>query len=188
MNCEETKHHLYDAALGEETSPELEQHLATCAACREELAALQTTRRLVAHGLTEEEPPRRLSFVADVPSVPPRPSLLRFWQWSFAGAMAMALLFGMFALWRPSAVPAPTTTATFTRAEVEQIVNAAVRQSEERQRAETAKVIETAAKRMGEQLQYYERTQSIVYKAAEQNRAELQQMASVIGRAQGGRP
>lgn len=182
MNCEETKHLLYNAALGEETGSDLEQHLSSCAACREELAALQTTRRLLVHGLPEEEPPRRLAFVADVPA---RPSLLRFWQWSFAGAMAMAMLFAVLAIRRPA--PA-TTTAGFTRAEVEQIVNAAVRQSEERQREETAKVIESAAKHMGEQLQYFERTQSIVYKQAEQNQADLQYVASVIGRGQGGTP
>src|SRR3989442_4910887 len=98
MNCEETKHHLYNAALGEETGPDLEQHLASCAACREELAALPMTRNLLVRGLPEEEPPRRFASVAEVPA---RPNLLRFWQWSFAGAFAAPTLAAVLAVRRP---------------------------------------------------------------------------------------
>jgi anti-sigma factor RsiW len=178
MNCEETKHHLYNAALGEETGPDFEQHLASCAACREELAALQMTRSLLVRGLPEEEPPRRLAFATDAPA---RPNPLRFWQWSFAGALALAMLFAALAVRRPVAVP-----ASFTRVEVEQIVNAAVRQSEERQRAETAAVIQAAGKHLGEQLQYFEHTQNVVYRQAEQNRSDVRYLASVLGRNEGG--
>ena len=185
MNCEQAKPFLYDRALDEATSPELDQHLASCADCRAELADLELTRKLMLQGLPEEEPARRIAFVADKPAVAYNP--LRFWQWSFAGAAALALLFAVLAVRRP----APAASAdTFTRAEVEamiaksvtQAVNAAVNASEQRQQAQTAAVIQGAASRMAEQFHYLESTQTQVYRQTEQNRAELRQVDAIIGR------
>ena len=178
MNCEETKHLLYNRALGEETNrAALDEHLASCPGCRAEMADLELTRKLLVKGLPEEEPARRIAFVMEAPKHP-----LRFWQWSFAGAAAMAVLFAVLAVRRP---PEPgSTAAVFTRAEVEQIVTAAVKESEQRQRAQTADIIQAASTRMAEQMRYFESTQSIVYKQAEQNRSDLQQVAALVG--QGG--
>src|ERR1035438_124332 len=196
MNCEQAKPFLYDRALDEATSPELDQHLASCADCRAELADLELTRKLMLQGLPEEEPARRIAFVADKPapssarafdSAAPQYNPLRFWQWSFAGAAALALLFAVLVVQRP----APAASAdTFTRAEVEamiaksvtQAVNAAVNASEQRQQAQTAAVIQGAASRMAEQFHYLESTQTQVYRQTEQNRAELRQVDAIIGR------
>jgi hypothetical protein len=185
MNCEQAKPFLYDRALDEATSPELDQHLASCADCRAELADLELTRKLMLQGLPEEEPARRIAFVAEKSYNP-----LRFWQWAFAGAAMLALLFAVLAVRRP-APAAPGDT--FTRAEVEalisksvaQSVNAAVNASEQRQQAATKVVIQSAAQRMAEQFHYLESTQTQVYRQTEQNRAELRQVSAIIGGAQG---
>ena len=186
MNCEQAKPLLYDRALGEGASVELDQHLGSCADCRAELADLELTRKLMLQGLPEEEPARRIAFVAEKPAASYNP--LRFWQWSFAGAAALALLFAVLAVRRP---PAPAASAdTFTRAEVEALISKSVAQavnvSEQRQQAETAAVIQGAAQRMAEQFHYLESTQSQVYRQTEQNRAELSQVNAIIGGAREG--
>jgi hypothetical protein len=195
MNCEQAKPFLYDRALGETTSPELDRHLASCADCRTELADLELTRKLMLQGLPEEEPARRIAFVAEKPtpssarafdSTAASYNPLRFWQWSFAGAAALALLFAVLAVRHPvAAAPADT----FTRAEVEALiaksVSQAVNASEQRQQAETSQVIQSAAQRMAEQFHYLESTQTQVYRQTEQNRADLRQVDAIIGRGQG---
>jgi hypothetical protein len=184
MNCEQAKPFLYDRALGESASTELDRHLAGCADCRAELADLELTRKLMLQGLPEEEPARRIAFVADKPAASYNP--LRFWQWSFAGAATLALLFAVLAVRRPAPIAAGDT---FTRAEVEALiaksVSQAVNASEQRQQAETAQVIQSAAQRMAEQFHYLESTQTQVYRATEQNRADLRQVNAIIGRGQG---
>jgi hypothetical protein len=199
MNCEQAKPFLYDRALDEGASAELDQHLASCADCRAELADLELTHKLMRQGLPEEEPPRRIAFIADKPAPSSARAFdsaavaynpLRFWQWSFAGAAALALLFAVLAVRRPA--PAASSD-TFTRAEVEalisksvaQAVNAAVNVSEQRQQAETAAVIQSAAQRMAEQFHYLESTQTQVYRQTEQNRADLREVSAMIGSAQG---
>src|SRR5690242_18474700 len=99
MDCHEIKNLLYDEALGEGNGA-VKDHVKTCAACRAELERLQTTRKLMMQGLPEEEPARRIAFVADRPAAP---NPLRFWQWSFAGAAAFALFFAVLAVRRPDA-------------------------------------------------------------------------------------
>jgi len=184
MNCEQAKPFLYDRALDEGTNAELDQHLASCADCRAELADLELTRKLMLQGLPEEEPARRIAFVADKPAVSYNP--LRFWQWSFAGAAALALLFAVLAVRRPVLAPAASAD-TFTRAEVEAMISKSVAQavsvSEQRQQAETAAVIQLAAQRMAEQFHYLESTQTQVYRQTEQNRADLRSVTALIGGA-----
>jgi hypothetical protein len=184
MNCEQAKPFLYDRALGEVAGPDLDQHLASCGDCRAELADLELTRKLMLQGLPEEEPARRIAFVADKPVASYNP--LRFWQWSFAGAAALALLFAVMVVRRPAPL-APV--GTFTRAEVEALISKSVTQavnaSEQRQQAETAQVIQAAAQRMAEQFHYLESTQGKVYRETEQNRADLRQVDAIIGRGQG---
>lgn len=194
MSCEETKHLLYDAALGEETDrAALGRHLASCAACRAEFADLELTRKLLLQGLPEEEPARRIAFA---PAAPER----RGWElggggwWAFAGAVAMALLLTVLPVRKPVVPPAaPQATGVgsevpaFTRAEVEKIAAAAVEESERRHRSETAAMVNAAVTRLSDQMRYFERTQTLVYKQAEQNRSELETMAGLIGRDQAAR-
>lgn len=187
MDCNEIKNLLYDDALGEGTAA-VKKHVQGCPACRAELDRLQMTRKLMLQGLPEEEPPRRIAFLAERPA-PTNP--LRFWQWSFAGAAAFALFFAVMALRQPvTQIAGPATTASpqasFSKAEVEQMVNAAVRDSEQRQRAETQQLLQTAGQRMAEQVYALQSTQSLTYRAAEQSRAEVQQVTALIGRNQGG--
>ncbi len=176
MNCEAYRKSLFEEALGEGTA-ELRDHLKGCAECRAELDRLKLTRKLMVQGLPEEEPPRRIVFTADRPARNP----LRFWQWSFAGAAAFAVFFAVLAM-RPQPV------GTFTQAQVEQIVNTAVRDSEQRQRAELQGLLQNASQRMSEQIYTLERTQTLTYKAAEQSRSEIQQVAALMGRNEGGTP
>ena len=189
MNCEEAKPYLYDRVLEGTRHTEAEAHLANCAECRAELADLELTRKLVRQGLPNEEPPRRIAFVADAVDKVPAHNPLRFWQWSFAGAAAVAMLFAVLAIRRPAApaaslAPAPSA-ATFTRADVDAIVTQAVAASEERQRAGTAAVIQAAAQRMSEQLHYLQSTQTQVYRQSEQNRSDLRQVTALIGAREG---
>jgi hypothetical protein len=174
--CEKFRQEIYDCALGEhELTTGAREHMAECPSCREELARLGLTQKLVRQGLPEEEPPRRIAFVAE-----PRPNPLRFWQGSFAGATAFALLFAVLAWKRP----APIGGAEFTRDEVAQIVREAVAASEQRQRATMEQVIQAAGERMREQLYQIQSMQSDVYRQTEQNRADLRHMAALVG----GRP
>jgi hypothetical protein len=182
MSCETYRNSLFDEALGE-GSAELREHLKSCAECRAELDRLKLTRKLMVQGLPEEEPPRRIVFTADKRA----PNPLRFWQWGFAGAAAFAVFFAVLAVRKPAPVaPTVTATATFTRAEVEQIVETAVRDSEQRQRAELQGLLQNASQRMSEQIYSLERTQTLTYKAAEQSRTEVQQVAALMGRNEGG--
>jgi hypothetical protein len=179
MNCEQAKPLLYDRALGEGASVELDQHLGSCADCRAELADLELTRKLMLQGLPEEEPARRIAFVADKLAAAYNP--LRFWQWSFAGAAALALLFAVLAVRRPTQ-PADTFTRAEVAAMIEKSVTQAVSASEQRQQAQTAAVIQSAGQRMAEQYHYLESTQTQVYRQTEQNRADLRQVDAIIGR------
>src|SRR6266404_7250583 len=166
MNCEQVKSFLYDRALEGAPNQDLDAHLATCQACQSELADLELTHKLMRQGLPEEEPARRIVFAADSPRYNP----LRFWQWSFGGAAAFAMLFAVLAVRRPAVVASPSPAVatvgapTFTRAEVEQMVNQAVAASEERQKMEMANVIHSAAERMSDQLHYLQSSQTQVYK------------------------
>ncbi|SRR5579871_166713 len=187
MNCEQANPLVYERVLEGAANAELDRHLATCASCRAELADLELTQKLMRQALPEEEPPRRIAFVAEKPAAMPTYHPLRFWQWSFAGAAAFALLFAVLAVRKPAAPPAGDT---YTRAEVEQIVAKqvalAVNASEQRQQAQIAAVIQSAGERMAEQYHYLESTQTQVYRQEEQNRAELHQVAAMVGGGQGG--
>src|SRR3954447_13517775 len=109
----------------------VEHHVATCAGCREELAALGNTRAALM-ALPDEEPPRRIAFVSDKVFEP------RWWQriWTsgaqlgFASAamLAAAILVHAWVV-RPEAVtkgvPAVQQTAG-TQAEIDSRVRAQV--------------------------------------------------------------
>ena len=188
MSCDTYRKSLFEEALGE-GSAELRAHLKDCAECRAELDRLKLTRKLMVQGLPEEEPPRRIVFTGEFTGErTAAPNPLRFWQWSFAGAAAFAVFFAVLVVRKPTPTVPITPTATFTRAEVEQMVSAAVRDSEQRQRAELQGLLQNASQRMSEQIYSLERTQTLTYKAAEQSRSEVQQVAALMSRNEGGTP
>lgn len=110
----------------QETAPEerrrMEEHLKSCAACREEVEALGLT--LVAVRRLPQQPiPRRLAFVSD--PVFELPWWKRMWRtaapaWGFAGALVIAA--AIFAHGLLSTPPAPV--ARVDAAEVERLVQA----------------------------------------------------------------
>lgn len=123
--------------LGEQGPAErtqLETHLASCAACREELERLRWTEAALLT-LREEEIPRRIAFVAE-----PAPGWRRWlWasgpRWGFASALVLALAITAHGLLSsPSAPPAPSAAdaAALERrvsAEVERRLEPLIRQA-----------------------------------------------------------
>ncbi len=71
--------------------------------------------------------------------------------------------------------------------EVQKIVDVAVRQAVEeharRERAETAALVSRATGNLTDQMRYFERTQNIFYKQAEQSRSEMAYVTSLVGRS-----
>ena len=65
MSCDISKEQLMDylyEELSEKKHLEIQQHLDTCSACRQELASLQTTSRIM-QTWPNEEPSEKLKFV-----------------------------------------------------------------------------------------------------------------------------
>lgn len=199
MNCTEAKQILMDVALDEAGADEqkrLEAHLVHCADCRAQMHDLVMTHKLVAQGLPLEESPQRIAFVA--------PAAATAWTWrelfrpafvASVTAFATALLVaGM--LTRPVAVPTPVSvTATFTRDQVAQMITAAVRESEERQRVQTAELLKAASQRLergqyarltsiAEQIHYLDLSQKDFYRQQEGTRAALVAMSMERGERQ----
>jgi hypothetical protein len=109
-----------------------EAHAATCAACRDELAATRLTLDALST-LREEEIPRRIAFVSDKVFEP------RWWQrmWNpnFAAACVIAGAILVHAFARPSAGDAET------QARIDAAVINAVSQVEQRHAEDTAKIL-----------------------------------------------
>lgn len=143
----------------QETVPEerrrMEEHLKSCAACREEVEALGLT--LVAVRRLPRQPvPRRLAFVSD--PVFELPWWKRMWRtaapaWGFAGALVIAgAIFAHGLLWPP---PAPV--ARVDAAEVERLVQAELeRQIPARLEAAVKARIAPAAERLEARLAAFE--------------------------------
>lgn len=106
---------LKDYLFGELTPADteaVERHLVACAACHEELAALNATRSALLC-IGEEEPLRRIAFVSDKVFEP------RWWQKlfaagpqvGFASAAMLALAIVFHAIHTPAAPPVPAPVA-----------------------------------------------------------------------------
>lgn len=161
MNCSEfnPKDYLFGELRTDERA-QVEQHVAACVSCREELNALNLTRAALA-SLADEEPPRRIAFVSDQVFEP------RWWQklWhsgpqlGFASAamLSVALLVHSFV---PRAVPTapatavaaesvPTTSAASDAdlaARIEAAVAQAVARSQQEQAARVLAVVDARLK------------------------------------------
>ncbi len=120
--------------VGPAERTQLEGHLTSCAACREELERLRWTEAALLT-LREEEIPRRIAFVAE--PAPGRRRWLWAWgpRWGFASALVLALAITAHGLLSsPSAPPAPAAAdaAALERrvsAEVERRLEPLIRQA-----------------------------------------------------------
>jgi anti-sigma factor RsiW len=116
MSC--SPYDLKDYAFGElgrEERLAMDQHIAACAGCRDEVSALELTRTALL-SVTDEEPPRRIAFVSDKVFEP------RWWQkiWNsgpqlgFASACVLAgaiVLHGFAPRQAPAQAQAPPVVA-----------------------------------------------------------------------------
>lgn len=223
MICGQLKELLMQVALDEASAEErarVEAHMAGCAACRQVFAEWKLTRKLVARALPQEEPPQRICFA---------PARRSGWAWQRAftipvgAAAAIAILITALALsgarlsvtegrWevafgRPAAALTPATSGInsatgaqlFTREQMADLVAAAVRDSEQRQRADTVQFVrkaigdvdrrqQTALHDVGMQMSYFERAQNIFYKQNEGTLYALQNLEKRLPGAREGRP
>jgi anti-sigma factor RsiW len=128
---------------------EVDTHIKTCGACREELERLRATQAALM-ALPEEEIPQRIAFVSDKifePS-PWRRGWAALWgstaRLGFAGAAVLSVAILVSALTRPAPAPAPAPVAV-TSAEIQSRIDAAVTravaESEARQEKRTEQII-----------------------------------------------
>lgn len=158
---------LRDYMLGELAAPDrrqVEQHVAACSDCREELARLDLTQAAL-RSLPDEEIPQRIGFVSDkvfAPS-PWRRAIQTFWGSSarlgFTSAALLSFALVVTALHRP--VPAPAGGAPVSASaqvdtvrleaqltgRVNEAVRKAVAESEARQTQKMAELIQVVEKR-----------------------------------------
>jgi hypothetical protein len=112
MSCERYRDALVDVAAGGAAPPALETHLASCAACRGELAALRQALALAdaeLAGLPSAEPSADLAArIRGAAADQPAPAPWRFaWLWpAVAGAAGLAVALAAWPPHRPD-VPAP---------------------------------------------------------------------------------
>ncbi|MGQ9916855.1 MAG: anti-sigma factor family protein [Bryobacteraceae bacterium] len=161
----------------QETAPEerrrMEEHLKSCAACREEVEALGLT--LVAVRRLPQQPiPRRLAFVSD--PVFELPWWKRMWRmpapaWGFAGALVIAgAIFAHGLL-----LPPPAPVARVDAAEVERLVQAEVeRQVPARLEAVVRAQIAPAAERLEARLTAFEQ------RVEQERRADLRDVTAAF--------
>lgn len=203
---------------------QVQSHVQDCEACRGRLADLDLTRKLLVEGLPQEEVPRRIAFVtAPAPSLWWRGWLARP---AFAVPMGVAAAIVVIvaalaaaqarvsvhqgrwemAFGAGSAAPArdvqriPANAGLLTREETARMVAtsvaAAVRESEARQRAESAALLRAwaakgerrhfaAVNSLAQEMRLFERTQNIFYK---ENAQALQLVASRLPADKGERP
>ncbi|MGI8744586.1 MAG: anti-sigma factor family protein [Bryobacteraceae bacterium] len=147
-------------ALGEmdrRESTSVDEHVHACDSCREELERLDLTKVALA-SLSDEEIPRRIAFVSDSVFEP------RWWQriWhsgpvmGFASALVLAAAILVHGAIRPVSVPAPAPVPPAMNvagiqqqmdARVDAAVAKAVAESEQRQAAQNAQLLDAAEKR-----------------------------------------
>ncbi len=221
MSCGETKQILMDLALGEAGPMErkrAQEHLEACEACRAQLDDLNLARKLLVDGVPQEEVPRRITFVAAPETGPLGWLRRRAFAIPLGAAAAVALLVGALALARtrvtlerghweiafgvrdagaqgpvgvPATLPAAVPLVGMTREEAVRVIAVALQQSEARQRAETAALVETATARqdrryvsamsaLAEQVRFFQQTQNILYKRADTTDLALERVASRV--------
>ena len=214
---------------GSEERKQIEAHLAGCTACRAELVNLRLTRKLLVQGLPQEEMPQRIAFVSGEAAKRGLRGWLRSRTFAIpvGVAVAVAVLACGLALARARLVieqghwelafghaHAATTTTTksapagtamplpaglLTREQAQQLIAAAIRESEQRQQAASAARLEAALSQLdqrqratllalADQMKYFEATQNVFYKEASRTRTALELVASRLPAEKGDRP
>jgi anti-sigma factor RsiW len=166
---------------------QVEAHITSCPACREELDRLGLTEAAL-KALGEEEIPQRIAFVSD--PVFELSGWRRWWSafWNsaprlgFASAAMVSTAILVSAFTRPAPAPAPVTPASvvagavgdrITGDEIDRRIQAAVAESEARQGRKTeqmVKAMETRSQRQIEamrlaaahELDYYQRNERVL--------------------------
>jgi anti-sigma factor RsiW len=213
---------------GSEERKQMEAHLAGCAACRAELVNLKLTRKLLVQGLPQEEMPQRIAFVSGQAAKGGLRGWLwsRAFAIPVGAAAAIAVLACGLALAHARLVieqgrwelalgyaPAATTRGTrlaqaaqagmpvppLTREQAQQLLAAAIGESEQRQEAASAASLEAALSQLdqrqratllalADQMKYFEATQNVFYKEASRTRTALELVASRLPAEKGDRP
>lgn len=213
---------------GSEERKQIDAHLAGCAGCRAELVNLRLTRKLLVQGLPQEEMPQRIAFVSGEAAKGGLRGWLgsRTFAIPVAVAVAVAVLACGLALARARLVieqghwelafgqaPAAPMSGTkpaqpaqagmpvplLTRKQAQQLMAAAIRESEQRQEAASAARLEAALSRLDQrqratllalagQMRYFEATQNVFYKEASRTRTALELVASRLPAEKGDRP
>jgi anti-sigma factor RsiW len=161
MNCSSIDLKAYllgEAGNGE--SWQVEQHLAGCAGCRQEIERLHVMQSALL-SLREEEPPRRIAFVSDKVFEPRW--YQRLWRSGpgvgFAAAAMLSAAILINATYRPPEVAAPSNhgvssaqVQAMIQSEVAKRVDAAVQEAvmrvETAQRKKTAELVAAAEQRL----------------------------------------
>ncbi len=149
----------YFRELAENDRRQMEVHVKTCAACREELDRLRGTEAALLT-LPDEEIPQRIAFVSDPVF---EPSAARRWwtafwgsaaRLGFASAAMLSIALIVFALTRPVpqvSAPAPASYRAALESEFNQhlknAVQTAVSESEMRQEQHTQELLAAAERR-----------------------------------------
>jgi anti-sigma factor RsiW len=168
---------LRDYFLKELTNPQqlqVEAHVHTCAACREELARLGATEAAL-FCLRDEEIPQRIAFVSDKvfePS-PVRRWLTDFWgstaRLGFASAAVLSVAIA-FSAWQRTPAPAPGPVAVVPTAATAQASTLTPEQIDQRVQEAVTKAVAQVAARFAEE----NRTQLAEYRqTAEDARKQL---------------
>ena len=143
--------------LPEDESRQVEGHLKSCVACREELERLRITQAALL-SVRDEEIPQRIAFVSDKVF---EPSTLRRW-WSafwgsaarlgFASAAMLSVALLVSALSRPAPAPPPPRVDLVRlqaewNAHIDTAIRQAVAEAEARQSRKTSDLLAAAEKR-----------------------------------------
>ena len=175
---------LKDYILDELPAPErarLDQHLAGCAACRQELRSLALARAALV-AVPDEEPPRRIAFVSDKIFEPRW--YQRLWrsgpQLGFVSAAMLAAAILAHGIIQPQPSPVPVAQLRPAAAGFEDViaqrVAAAIAESEARQTARFEKVLAAKEK----QFEFQRRANLI---AMQEYTSYLQKVSNVTQRA-----
>jgi len=138
--------------LPEEHRRQADLHMKTCAGCREELEAMQSTQAVLL-SVPDEEIPQRIGFVSDRVY---EPSAVRRWWgalWNSGPRLGFtsAAMLSASILFSATHRPAAAIPADISR-QVNEAVVKAVAESDARHQQETAKLLETAAIRFRERI------------------------------------
>lgn len=172
MNCApfDLRDYFFGELPGEERQ-QVEGHLRTCAACREQVESLRLTQTTL-HALRDEEIPQRIAFVSDPVF---EPSAWRaFWnstpKLTFAAAamLSAALVISSFVQRPPAAAPAPAVDIARIEAQVARrvlaVVEEAVAESEARQSRATGHLLAAYEKRREMDQKYSEEAYELLQK------------------------